>query len=177
MRMTSGGGLFKNRTVSDVARKRVLQTGISTKSGSVNGNVVHGNGGSTAVSSESGSITIDVYAVGVSELDAVSRLSTVSNHGSQHVKVYSDITNYEPIRAIEASHTIRGSGSMSIEYANEWEGIVHLSAYGSGSMSASGRGLVVRKESGHELYGYRGSKEGRKVEITEMGSGSVRFTC
>ncbi|OCT53813.1 hypothetical protein CLCR_10017 [Cladophialophora carrionii] len=177
VKMTSGGGLFRKRFVSEVAKSRVLQTEISSSAGSVSGNIVHGNGGSASISTNAGSINLDVYTVGVSELDAHSRLSTVTNQGSQHVKVYSDISNTEPIRALEASHTVRGSGSMTIEYPTEWEGMVHMTSYGSGSMAASGRGLVVRKESSHELYGYKGSKEGTKVEIAELGSGSVRFTC
>jgi hypothetical protein len=177
VRMTSGGGLFKKRLVSEAARSRVLQTEISVGAGSVSGNIVHGNGGSALISTNAGSINLDIYAVGVSEMDARSSLSTVSNHGSQNVRVYSDVTNTEPIRALQASHQVRGSGSMTIEYPTEWEGMVHLTSYGSGSIGASGRGLVVRKESSHELYGYKGPKEGTKVEISELGSGSVRFSC
>ena len=177
VKMTSGGGFLKKRTVPDAARARVLRTELSTKSGSVHGDVVHGNGGSTSASVVSGSINLDIFTVAVSEMDPVSNLSTVSNQGSQHIHIFPDVNSSEPIRAIEASHMVKGSGSMNIEYPNEWEGMVHLSAFGSGSIGASGRGLVVRKESSHELYGYKGSKEGRKVEITELGSGSMRFSC
>ncbi|KIW73206.1 hypothetical protein, variant [Phialophora macrospora] len=177
VRMTSGGGLFKKRVVSEAARARVLQTEISASAGSVSGNIVHGNGGSALISTNAGSISLDVYAVGVSEMDALSSLSTVSNHGSQHVRVYSDIANTEPIRALQASHKVRGSGSITIEYPTEWEGMVHMTSFGSGSISANGRGLIVRKESSHELYGYKGPKEGTKVEISELGSGSARFSC
>lgn len=177
VRMTSGGGLFKKRVVSDVARKRVLQTEISSSAGSVSGDIVHGNGGSSTISTNAGSISLDVYAVGVSDLDPASTLSTVSNQGSQHVKVFSDVASTEAVRAIDGSHTVRGSGSMHIQYPPAWEGMVHVTAYGSGSIRASGNGLVVRKESSHELYGYKGSKEGRKVQISELGSGSVEFTC
>ena len=177
VRMTSGGGIFQKRFISEAAKKRVLQTEISTQSGSASGDIVHGNGGSTAISTGSGSITLNIYTVGVSELDAASNLSTISNHGSQHIRVYPGVTNTEAIRAIEASHKVRGSGSMSIDYPTEWEGTVHVTGHGSGSIGASGRGLTVRKESSHELYGYKGSKEGRKIEISELGSGSVRFSC
>ncbi len=177
--MTSGGGIFKNkpRLISEAAKSRVLQTQISTISGSASGDIVHGNGGSAAISTGSGSITMNVYTVGVSELDSVSNLSTVSMHGSQHINVYPGVTNTEPIRAIQASHKVRGSGSMHINYPTEWEGTVHVTGYGSGSIGATGRGLTVRKESSHELYGYKGSKEGRTIEVSELGSGSVRFSC
>ncbi|KAJ9607431.1 hypothetical protein H2200_008504 [Cladophialophora chaetospira] len=177
VRMTSGGGLFKKSFISDAARSRVVKSDISTSAGSVSGDIVHGNGGSAAIATNAGSINLSIYTVGVSELDAQSNLSTVTNQGSQHIKVYSGVTNTEPIRAMSASHTVRGSGSMNIDYPNEWEGTVHVTGYGSGSIGASGRGLVVRKESSHELYGYKGSKEGRKIEISEIGSGSVRFSC
>ena len=177
VRMTSGGGFMKKRVVPEGARSRVLHTEISTQSGSVSGNVVHGNGGHASISTVAGSISLDVYAVRVSEQDAASTLKTASNNGSQHIRVYSDVASTEAVRAIEASHIVRGGGSMNIEYPTEWEGTVHLTSYGSGSLDASGRGLVVRKESSHELYGYRGAVEGRKVEIIEEGSGSVRFSC
>jgi hypothetical protein len=177
VRMSSGGGIFKKRFVSDSARGRVLQTEISSNAGSISGDIVFGNGGTAVVSSRAGSITLDIYAVGVSEYDGKALLSTSSNDGSQTLRVISDVTNTEPVRAIEASHTVRGSASMNIAYPADWEGMVHATGYGSGSLGASGRGLIVNKESSHELYGYRGSKAGHNIEISELGSGSVRFTC
>lgn len=156
---------------------RVLETDISTKSGSVSGDLVHGNGGSTRISSHSASISLDIFTVGVSEQDPGSIISTTTNSGSQNLRILAPLGSAEPVRAIGASHTILGSGSMSIRYPIEWEGTVHLLAQGSGSVSAGGQGLRVRKESSRELYGYKGNKEGRQIEILEQGSGSVRFQC
>ncbi len=66
---------------------------------------------------------------------------------------------------------------MNIQYPQEWEGMVHIKAMGMGSIGASGQGLNVQKESSRELYGYRGMKEGRRIEVFEGGSGSVQFRC
>jgi hypothetical protein len=177
VRFTQKGGFMKKRIFPEAVRARVIQSTVSTMSGSVSGDIVHGNGGWTRISTHSGSINLDVYTYGVSEHDQVSRLSTASNHGSQTLRVISDIASSEAVRAIEAKHEITGSGSINISYPNEWEGTVHVTTFGYGSSSASGHGLVVRKESSHELYGYRGETQGRTVEVVEQGSGSVRFTC
>ncbi|KIW78227.1 hypothetical protein Z517_08061 [Fonsecaea pedrosoi CBS 271.37] len=177
VKMTSGGGFFKKPYVSDVAKSRTLVTEISTTAGSVNGNLVHGNGGSTSVSTNAGSISVTIFTVGVSEMDPQSNITTTSNHGSQHIKIVPDLGSTEAIRAIEASHTVRGSGSAVVSYPPQWEGMVHLAAHGHGSIGASGSGLEVRRESSRELYGYRGATQGRKVEVAVIGNGSARFSC
>ncbi len=177
VKMTSGGGLFKKPFVGEAAKSRTINTEISTQSGSTYGDIVHGNGGSTIVSTHSGSMSITIYAVGVSGDDPQSTITTSSFSGSHNLKVIPPLGSLDPVRAIEASHTVRGSGSMNIDYPTQWEGMVHIQARGSGSVIASGQGLVVQRESHSELYGYRGEKEGRKVEIQALGSGSVRFHC
>jgi len=179
VQMVSGGGLFKSkpRTISDAAQTRVLMTDISTQSGSVSGDVVHGNGGKTSISTQSGSVHVSIYTVGVTEDDPTSILSISTTHGSQNVNVLAPLASTEAVRAIEGTHTVRGSGSMNIRYPTEWEGVVHVKAHGMGSVSADGRGLVVQKEGRGELYGYKGMKEGKTIEILEQGSGSVHFSC
>ncbi|KIX06208.1 uncharacterized protein Z518_04183 [Rhinocladiella mackenziei CBS 650.93] len=177
VRMTSGGGLFHKPYVSEPARTRVLMTEISTQTGSVSGDVVHGNGGSTSLSTRTGSLSLTVYTVSVSEQNPVSNFSTSTHHGSQSVRVLAPLTSNEAVRAIEAKHTVHGSGSMSIRYPVEWEGMVHLQTRGTGSVNAHGRDLIVQREGHSELYGYRGSKKGKTIEILEMGSGSINFQC
>lgn len=177
IRMISGGGLFHAPSLSEATRTRVLMTEISCQSGSVSGDVVHGNGGSTIISSRSGSISVTIYTTGVTEQDPPSSLSVSTNSGSQNIKVLAPLASTEAVRAIEASHTVLGSGSMNIRYPNTWEGVVHARGQGMGSISASGRGLVVQKEGRNELYGYRGMKGGSRIEVLEQGSGSVRFQC
>lgn len=159
------------------ADDRVLDTDISTHSGSISGSLVHGKGGSTRISTHSSSITLDIFTHGVSEHDPVSNISTSSKSGSQNIRVVAPKRSTEPVRAIEASHTVLGSGSMRINYPSEWEGTVHMKQQGSGNVWASGEGLLVRKESSGELYGYKGNKEGRTIEIFEQGSGTIKFHC
>jgi hypothetical protein len=177
VKMASGGGLFRKPYVSDAARSRVVRTEISTHAGSVSGDVIHGNGGSTTLSTQAGSVSVTVYTVGVSDQDPASSMSVSTVHGSQNIKVIAPLTSTEAVRAIEASYQVRGSGSMNIKYPNAWEGTVHAKAHGTGSINAWGRGLEVHKEGRNELYGYRGMKEGRRIEMLEQGAGSISFEC
>ncbi|KIW50055.1 hypothetical protein, variant [Exophiala xenobiotica] len=177
VKMTSGGGLFRKATVPEIASKRTLITEISAHAGSVAGDLVHGNGGSTTVTTHAGSVSLTLYTSGVSDEDPVSNISTSTWQGSQNIKVLAPFTPTEAVRAILGSHVVRGSGSMNIQYPQEWEGMVHIKAMGMGSIGASGQGLNVQKESSRELYGYRGMKEGRRIEVLEGGSGSVQFRC
>lgn len=164
---------------------RVFNTDISTKSGSVGGTIVHGNGGSTTVSVESGSLGISIYPVGVSGSDPSSTLTTSAGSGSQRIKVLSprSIPGYQTtpaaIRSLKASHTTAQSGSISAAYPGEWEGQLHINLKGSGSTSARGQGLQVQQQGRHELFGWKGndSENASSVQITEMGSGSVDFQC
>ncbi|EXJ85582.1 hypothetical protein A1O1_05947 [Capronia coronata CBS 617.96] len=177
VRMTSRGGLFSKRTINESVRERTFVTEISTSSGSISGDIIHGNGGSTRISAHSASINLDIFTVGVSEDDPASRISTTTNSGSQNLRLVAPLGSSEPVRAIGASHNVLGSGSMNIRYPMEWEGMVHVLVQGSGSVSANGQGLIVRRQNSNELYGYKGNKEGRTVEIFEQGSGSIRFAC
>lgn len=177
VKFVSGRGLRSQPTLSPEASTRTLNVEISTHAGSISGDLLHGNGGSTVLSSQAGSVNVKIYTVGVSELDPPSKISVSTWSGSQNVEVRAPLASTEALRAIEASHTVTSSGSMDIRYPNEWEGMVHIKSGGPGSVAASGRGLVVQKESSRELYGYKGMKEGRTIEIQEAGSGSVQFRC
>ncbi|KAK4935149.1 hypothetical protein LTR10_023740 [Elasticomyces elasticus] len=177
VRFATGGGFMSKATLSPAAASRTLNIEISTHAGSISGNLLHGNGGSTVLSSQAGSVSVIINTVGVSELDPPSKISVSTWSGSQNVEVRAPLLSTEAVRAIEATHKVTSSGSMSINYPTAWEGMVHVKSLGSGSVGASGRGLVVQKESSRELYGYRGMKEGRTIEIFEEGSGSVNFRC
>ncbi|KIV79144.1 hypothetical protein PV11_06724 [Exophiala sideris] len=177
VRFATGGGFMSKATLSPAAASRTLNIEISTHAGSISGDLLHGNGGSTVLSSQAGSVSVRINTVGVSELDPPSKISVSTWSGSQNVEVRAPFSSTEAVRAIEATHKVTSSGSMSINYPTAWEGMVHVKSLGSGSVGASGRGLVVQKESSRELYGYRGMKEGRTIEIFEEGSGSVNFRC
>jgi hypothetical protein len=191
---TSGeGGWFfwkKPKDTTNLEEKvqnlgRVFQTEISTKSGSASGSVVHGNGGSTTISTGSGSISISVYPVGVSGNDPLSTLTTSAGSGSQNIRILSPSsvpgyrTTTSAIRALKVAHTTTGSGSISAIYPDEWEGQLHIVTRGSGSINAGGDGLQLQRQGRRELFGLKGedAETGASVEITEMGSGSVNFHC
>ncbi|KAK5062887.1 hypothetical protein LTR84_004962 [Exophiala bonariae] len=164
---------------------RVFKTDISTKSGSVGGTVVHGNGGTTSISTGSGSHSISIYPVGVSGNDPSSTLTTTAGSGSQNVKILSpnSVAGYQTttstIRSLKVSHTTTGSGSINVVYPGEWEGQLHVLLQGSGSINARGQGLQTQQQGRHELFGWKGvdSENASSVQITERGSGSVNFQC
>ncbi|KEF57971.1 uncharacterized protein A1O9_05894 [Exophiala aquamarina CBS 119918] len=192
---SGGGGWFfwkkpKPKPGDDLEEKvnnlgRVFQTEISTRSGSVSGAVVHGNGGSTSISTSSGSISISIHPVGVSGTDPLSTLKTTAGSGSQNIRILSPSsvpgyrTTTSAIRALRASHTTTGSGSISAIYPEEWTGQLHVALRGSGSIQARGSGLQVQQQGRHELFGWKGddAEHGASIDITEMGSGSVHFQC
>lgn len=165
---------------------RVFVTEISTNSGSASGNVLHGNGGTTSVSTSSGSINLDFYVVGVSSGDPTSKITTNTRSGSQNIKVIphgrfavspSEETSTAPIRAMQNLHRISGSGSVNVRYPNEWEGRLHIEQTGSGSMTADGPGLHVDRREPGELWAWKGESpsDAPVTEIRELGSGSIRF--
>jgi len=170
-----------HRFVLTDSHNRTYQTSISARSGSVGGNLIHGNGGTTSVETESGSISLNVYAVGVGESDHTATLSTTSGSGSQDIKVLSA----EPgrvIKALEASHFVKGSGHLRMRYPPEWEGQVHAKSFGHGNVRVAGKGLEVQRQGDKDVYGWRGSGgdngEGiRQVEVVTKASGSVNFQC
>ncbi|RVX70025.1 hypothetical protein B0A52_06196 [Exophiala mesophila] len=165
---------------------RMFVTEISTQSGSVNGNVLHGNGGTTSISTSSGSINFSFYVVGASSGDATSKITTNSKSGSQNIKVipharfadsYSEQASTSAIRAMQNLHRISGSGSINVRYPSEWEGRLHIEQTGSGSMTAGGAGLNVDRREPRELWAWKGESpsDAPVVEIRELGSGSIRF--
>ena len=81
------------------------------------------------------------------------------------------------ITALRAKHHVTSSGSMRIKYPREWEGRVHISAGGSGSVDARGQGLELQRMGKKEIFGQRGKGVLNEVEVREDGSGSVGFDC
>jgi hypothetical protein len=174
------GGVVSRFRLADSVSKRTFQTDIQTQSGSVGGSLVHGNGGSTSISTASGSMTVTLYTVGVSGTDADSTITTTSNSGSQRIALKSEVSSIgTPVRAVQANHVAHGSASIYIDYSREWEGTVHTRVLGSGSLGVSGRNLETQCQGRRECWGRRGNdaeKAGR-VEVLGEGSGSLTFSC
>lgn len=161
-----------------IKTNRTLDLELSTKSGSINGNVLAGNGGSTTLSSQSGSQGVTIYTVGVSKQDNSTRISTTTGSGSQRVKVVSSAS--ENVFALEARHLATGSGTLMVEYPSTWMGKVHARLSGSGHVHVSGSDLE-KSGGGKDIYAWRGEKKDlndlREVEVYGKGSGSLFFKC
>ena len=155
-----------------VSTNRTFETILTSKSGTVSGSVLHGNGGKTHASSKSGSINLTINTVGVSENDTISRLSTSSNSGSQSIIVRSS----GAVRGLEASHVVHGSGSMTVNYPSNWDGVVHAKSGGSGHVQVNGNNLEYQG-GGRDIWARRGTGELKDIEVIGKGSGSVQFNC
>lgn len=65
-----------------------------------------------------------------------------------------------------------GSANLSVKYPRTWEGMVHASSAGSGTVNV--QGSIERQEMGkREARGWRGM--GAETELVGMGSGSINF--
>lgn len=158
----------------EIVTNRTLDIQLSTKSGSIGGSVLAGNGGRTEISTHSGSQSVTFHTVGVSKGNETSQVSTSTISGSQHVKIVSSST--EDVRAIRARHVSSGSGSLGVEYPSQWMGKVHAHVGGSGSVWVSGTDLN-KQGGGKDVYAWRGEGDLNEVEVYGKGSGSLRFSC
>lgn len=157
--------------------RRVYDTKVEAMSGTVSGSLIHGGGGgSTTLSTLSGSIRMTIYPVGVGAEDGESTLTTQSRSGSTSLTMKPPAGGGK-ITSLSASHKSIGSGSQRIEYPAEWEGRVHASSLGSGSVHASGAGLQIERYGNKDLVGWRGLRTGRTVDVSSVGSGSINFKC
>lgn len=157
-----------------VTTNRTLDLKLSTLSGSINGNVLAGNGGTTEMSTRSGSQSVSIYTVGVGKNDSTTRIATSSQSGSQHLKVIS--SSESDVRAIQAKHFSSGSGSFGIDYPRTWIGKIHAHSGGSGSVGVSGSDLQ-KQGGGRDMYAWRGTGDLKEVEVYGQGSGPIRFSC
>ncbi len=160
------------RQPHSISTNRTFETSITSKSGTVSGSILHGNGGKTDISTRSGSISLTINTIGVGTNDSTSKLSTSTNSGSQNVAIKS----FDPVRAVEARHIVYGSGSLNIDYPSSWEGMVHAKSGGSGSVQVDGSGLEYQG-GGRDVYAQRGNGDLKGVEVLGTGSGSVSFRC
>ena len=160
--------------VPKIATNRTLDLRLSTSSGSISGNVLAGNGGTTELTTQSGSQSVSIYTVGVSNKSDTTRILTTSASGSQKLTIIS--SNDGDATAIEAKHVSTQSASLNIGYPESWMGKVHAFIDGSGHVGMSGTDLE-KSGGGRNVYGWRGDGDLKEVEIHGMGSGSVKFTC
>lgn len=174
VRINMGKGIIDWPAASDNAN-RTFETSINTHSGSVNGDILAGNGGLTTIETSSGSIKLHVEVLDIGPKDNTSRLETITGSGSQGISVTS-LSAHE-LRNLEALHLVRQSGSARVQYPTSWQGKLHMQSMGSGSMKASGYGLQFAQDGDREKFAWRGHGDLKDVEVIERGSGSARFSC
>jgi hypothetical protein len=138
---------------------------LKTVSGSCGARIAHGL--STSVTTTSGSQSLNIYP---SPSGNESYLTTTSSSGSQSIRVY------DPVGAkldhFKASINTLGSASLHIKYPKAWEGTVHASSAGSGSVNLHGS-IEVDDLGKREKRGRRGV--GATTEVRGLGSGSINF--
>jgi hypothetical protein len=176
IRINMGDGILPWLPSSDQTN-RTFMTSLNTKSGSVTGSLVAGNGGSTLIETSSGSITVSVHMLDLGSKDSKNHLSTISSSGSQTLNILSSSTEY--LSSLAARHIVHGSGSVRIDYPRRWTGFVKMISQGSGSLNVAGSGLHYVVDERKQKIAWREPKveKPNDVEIILQGSGSGSFVC
>jgi len=147
-------------------------TTVSTQSGSISGTFPLG--ARTAIDSRSGSLSGVELVVMPTNVSASRRLSTISQDGSQSVRITEDYFLAGKRKSwwegMLAKHESR-SGSISVEYPDSWEGTIDVETE-SGSISVTGRGVVIIREGRGRVVAQKGEEGGGRV-IARAGSGKV----
>jgi hypothetical protein len=176
IRINMGDGILPWLPSSDQTNRTFLST-LNTKSGSVTGSLVAGNGGATSIETASGSITLTVHMLDLGPKDAKNHLTTTSQSGSQVLNVLSSSTEY--LSSLAARHIVHGSASVRVDYPRRWTGYVKMVSQGSGSLSVVGSGLHYVVDERRQKVAWREPKveKPNDVEIVLQGSGSGSFVC
>lgn len=184
---------------------RVIHATIETSNGSVTGQLILTPGSATKISTSSGSINLRLTTADsaqsrrrvlskleqedsrnahlMSSTDFGSYFSTTSGSGSQNLHVqtgFNDTSGGAIVSSCQADHKVKGSGSVNIHYPRDWQGLVHASCGGSGSINVRGHGLEYDKRGNTEVYAWRGLDDpdlNKAVQIRVDGSGSIGFHC
>jgi len=154
------------------APERDYFASIESWSGSVGGSLIHGR--DTTVLSHSGSINMRFSLSGAD--NASSTLSTTSESGR------SDITVLNPARFAGAKSSIKEmtsthvtkSGSLSLRYPRDWEGIIEGHTQSAG-LTLYGRDVEVIERRQHYVLARKGKGDSRLTFHTASGSASVFF--
>ena len=173
---------------------RVIHATMETNSGSVNANLLLTPGSRTRITTKAGSINLRMTTDNVKPLtkheqedsrnrNLASYLDTASTHGSQNIHInqgFGAPAGGEVINALKATHKVTEHGSMGVYYPRDWQGLVHGSCGGHGSVNIRGDGLTFDKRGTREVYAWRGTEEpdlDKAVELRVDGHGSLTFSC
>lgn len=191
IRLSSKSGSIKVK-FSDEYMQRMKTTGIldrtfdiqvKTASGSSSLELPIGNGSAIALSAASGTISVTAFAASLGPNDTISTLLTETVTGTQRVQV-KDFSR-GPVSVLAAKHYSSGSASLRLAYPPTWDGMVHASVGGSGSLDVKGSNLHFQRNGNKEVYAWRmrgeeneqKKRQGQVIEARCDGSGNIKVDC
>ena len=173
LRLNSNSGSIRNSIATNAVPKRDYQTSISTSSGSIEAQVLHGL--RTSLRSINGRITAHMYPYGHN--DSRTDIEVHCTSGGIGVTLHPSISHpTTPLKKLYGYY--RGvSGSLSLFYPAQWQGTVVGNTL-SGGVNLDWQGLrtVKDRKDGHvkrQIEAVRGKGEG-KLEF-HSSSGSVQL--
>jgi len=153
------------------APERDYRVSIDSKSGSVHGNMLHGQ--YTSIATTSGTVQMQLTPYVAEKYASTMRISTGSS--SQDVTLLSPSNQLgAPISNMSSTHSTN-SGSLKLAYPREWEGTIEGHST-SGSLQLRGNGIkIIQQHSvnnvGHYVLAKKG--DGNSTLNFRTGSGSV----
>lgn len=174
LRVTSNSGSVRAMSSTVSVPDRDYQTTMSTSSGSMNANILHGL--RTSLRSINGRITADLHPYGHN--DSRTDIEVHDTSGSMDITLHSSLSHpTAPLRKLYGYY--RGnSGSMNLYYPGQWQGTVEGTTM-SGSIDLDWQGLKVVKDNKEgyvkrTIEAVKGEGEGRLVFY--QASGSVKLS-
>lgn len=174
LRLTSNSGSVRAMSSTVSVPDRDYQTTMSTSSGSINANILHGL--RTSLRSINGRITADLYPYGHN--DSRTDIEVHDTSGSIDITLHSSLSHpAAPLRKLYGYY--RGnSGSLNLFYPGHWQGTVEGTTM-SGSVDLNWQGLKVVKDKKkgwvkRTIEAVRGEGEGSLVFY--QASGSVKLS-
>jgi hypothetical protein len=145
---------------TDIPNREYRSTIIS-RSGTVNGMILHGK--ETTIKTKSGNLNVQILPYGADRTS--SSLTTTMESGASTIELLRPHSRRgNPLARLHSSHKSR-SGLLKLKYPNEWHGYIHGVAR-SGSLSLTGTNVEVTD---------RGTIGGRKYIHAQKGSGTNRL--
>lgn len=170
LRVDSHSGSVKVNTNIVEPPDRDYRTKILTDSASISGTYLFST--SASFKSSSGSITADLLPL-ISDYTSAA-LYTEGGSSSTNLHLLSPLRASNALSYMLDSSHVSGSGSLHIEYPNEWEGTIEGKT-GSGSINLVGEDLKVHYATDHQILARKGKGASEFRFRTGSGSANLRF--
>jgi hypothetical protein len=148
---------------------REYRTSLTSRTGSITGNILHGS--TTTATTISGTISLDVLPYFHNRKESASTLTTSTRAGMTRIRLLSPTGakhNSDPIALLTSSHTVQ-TGSLSLRYPQSWTGTIKGKTT-TGSLTLRGKDVSVDK--------WDEGWVSRKVEAHKGdGKGSITFSA